>query len=80
MCSSVLDEADLLLSFGHEADVAFIASKLPRGVQAMLVSATCRCVLLPLTTPHRAHARPRYPACLQIIGWRRRFIGRAEQS
>ena len=39
---AVLDEADLLLSFGHEADVAFIASKLPCGVQAMLVSATCR--------------------------------------
>ena len=39
----VLDEADLLLSFGHEADVTFVASKLPRGVQTMLVSATCRC-------------------------------------
>jgi len=40
--SAVLDEADLLLSFGHEEDVTFIASKLARGVQAMLVSATCR--------------------------------------
>ncbi|KAJ1489825.1 P-loop containing nucleoside triphosphate hydrolase protein [Baffinella frigidus] len=36
----VLDEADLLLSFGFEADIKAIAGHLPNVCQAMLMSAT----------------------------------------
>lgn len=41
--SAVLDEADLLLSFGYEDDLAVIARKLPHKCQRMLVSATIKC-------------------------------------
>lgn len=36
----VLDEADLLLSYGYEGDVAAIAPLVPRSCQCMLMSAT----------------------------------------
>lgn len=36
----VLDEADLLLSYGYEADMKNLVAKLPRICQGMLVSAT----------------------------------------
>mmetsp|Transcript_21210 Transcript_21210/g.63839 ORF Transcript_21210/g.63839 Transcript_21210/m.63839 type:complete len:639 (-) Transcript_21210:2475-4391(-) len=36
----VLDEADLLLSFGHEADLQIIAPLVPRSCQVLLMSAT----------------------------------------
>ena len=36
----VLDEADLLLSYGFEADIRAIAGHLPNVCQAMLMSAT----------------------------------------
>ena len=36
----VLDEADLLLSYGYEEDMAVIAPAVPRSCQCMLVSAT----------------------------------------
>ena len=38
--SLVLDEADLLLSYGYEDDVAVIAPLVPRSCQCMLMSAT----------------------------------------
>jgi superfamily II DNA/RNA helicase len=70
----VLDEADLLLSFGHEDDIAAIAAKLPRGCQCMLVSATVRrapprllrCAALGLYPSVCARARPRYPGRLHV--------------
>ncbi|PSC74391.1 DEAD-box ATP-dependent RNA helicase 16 [Micractinium conductrix] len=36
----VLDEADLLLSYGYEEDVAALAPQVPRSCQCMLMSAT----------------------------------------
>lgn len=36
----VLDEADLVLSYGYEDDLRNIAKKLPKGVQTILMSAT----------------------------------------
>ena len=36
----ILDECDLLLSFGHEKDIKYIFERAKEGVQAMLVSAT----------------------------------------
>jgi ATP-dependent RNA helicase DDX56/DBP9 len=36
----VIDEADLVLSYGHETDLDTIAKALPRGVQSFLMSAT----------------------------------------
>lgn len=36
----VLDEADLLLSFGYESDLTRLVSKLPHILQGMLMSAT----------------------------------------
>lgn len=36
----VLDEADLVLSYGHGEDVRLLTSALPRGCQGMLLSAT----------------------------------------
>eukprot|EP00951_Prasinocladus_malaysianus_P019745 scaffold160155_cov42-Prasinocladus_malaysianus.AAC.1 len=36
----VLDEADLLLSYGYEEDLKAIAPHIPRSVQCMLMSAT----------------------------------------
>mmetsp|Transcript_15453 Transcript_15453/g.41851 ORF Transcript_15453/g.41851 Transcript_15453/m.41851 type:complete len:698 (+) Transcript_15453:110-2203(+) len=36
----VLDEADLLLSYGFEADLALLAPQIPRACQCMLMSAT----------------------------------------
>jgi ATP-dependent RNA helicase DDX56/DBP9 len=36
----VLDEADLLLGYGYEADVAALAPSVPRACQCMLMSAT----------------------------------------
>jgi ATP-dependent RNA helicase DDX56/DBP9 len=36
----VIDEADLVLSYGHENDLKHIAEKVPKGVQSMLMSAT----------------------------------------
>lgn len=36
----VLDEADLLLSYGYEDDVAALAPQIPRSCQCMLMSAT----------------------------------------
>jgi superfamily II DNA/RNA helicase len=69
----VLDEADLLLSFGHEEDIGAIAAKLPRGCQCMLVSATARRVSwgrIVLRSQlqcarSRSDARPRYPGRLR---------------
>ena len=36
----ILDEADLLLSYGYEADVAALAPQIPRSCQCLLMSAT----------------------------------------
>ncbi|EPS38156.1 hypothetical protein H072_7924 [Dactylellina haptotyla CBS 200.50] len=36
----VIDEADLILSYGHENDMQIIAGGLPKGVQTFLMSAT----------------------------------------
>jgi ATP-dependent RNA helicase DDX56/DBP9 len=36
----VVDEADLCLSFGHEVDVGAVVAGLPRGFQAVMLSAT----------------------------------------
>ena len=36
----VVDEADLVLSFGHFDDMRGVAAKLPQGVQGILMSAT----------------------------------------
>jgi ATP-dependent RNA helicase DDX56/DBP9 len=36
----VLDEADLLLSFGYEDDIRWVADAVQRGCQCMLLSAT----------------------------------------
>ncbi|PKS11960.1 hypothetical protein jhhlp_001256 [Lomentospora prolificans] len=36
----VLDEADLVLSYGYEDDLRNVAKKLPKGVQTILMSAT----------------------------------------
>lgn len=81
---SVLDEADMLLSFGHEEDVASIAAKLGRGVQCMLVSATCRCVTFscvcaaPPLLFFFSFPLPRYPfrPLLWAVSW---FKGRAQR-
>lgn len=40
LVSLVLDEADLLLSYGYESDVAVLAPLVPRSCQCMLMSAT----------------------------------------
>ena len=40
LTSLVLDEADLLLSYGYESDVAALAPLVPRSCQCMLMSAT----------------------------------------
>jgi len=40
LTSLVLDEADLLLSYGYETDVSVLASLVPRSCQCMLMSAT----------------------------------------
>ena len=36
----VIDEADLVLSYGYDADLQIIAKAIPQGVQAFLMSAT----------------------------------------
>ncbi|KAI9679629.1 MAG: ATP-dependent DNA/RNA helicase [Trizodia sp. TS-e1964] len=36
----VIDEADLVLSYGYVADLHILASKIPKGVQSILMSAT----------------------------------------
>jgi ATP-dependent RNA helicase DDX56/DBP9 len=36
----VLDEADLVLSYGYDEDLQSIASAMPKGVQTTLMSAT----------------------------------------
>ena len=36
----VIDEADLILSYGHDGDLQVIAEAVPRGVQTVLMSAT----------------------------------------
>lgn len=36
----MLDEADLLLSYGYEEDLAALAPQVPRGAQCLLMSAT----------------------------------------
>ncbi len=36
----VIDEADLLLSYGYEEDLRNVAKSIPSGVQTMLISAT----------------------------------------
>jgi ATP-dependent RNA helicase DDX56/DBP9 len=36
----VLDEADLVLSYGYEEDLQNVAKKIPKGVQTILTSAT----------------------------------------
>ncbi|MDI1489053.1 MAG: ATP-dependent DNA/RNA helicase [Ramalina farinacea] len=36
----VIDEADLVLSYGYEEDLAAVAQALPRGIQTFLMSAT----------------------------------------
>ncbi|KAK4623722.1 ATP-dependent RNA helicase dbp9 [Fulvia fulva] len=38
----IIDEADLVLSYGYEDDLKSIATSLPAGVQKMMVSATMR--------------------------------------
>jgi ATP-dependent RNA helicase DDX56/DBP9 len=38
----VVDEADLMLSYGYEDDIQAIANALPKGVQAVLMSATLK--------------------------------------
>jgi ATP-dependent RNA helicase DDX56/DBP9 len=40
LTSLVLDEADLLLSYGYESDVSVLAPLVPRSCQCMLMSAT----------------------------------------
>lgn len=45
LSAAVLDEADLLLSFGYEDDLATLARRLPQRCQRMLVSATLKCGL-----------------------------------
>jgi superfamily II DNA/RNA helicase len=45
----VLDEADLVLSYGYEKDLENIAQALPKGVQAILTSATLTAELDSLT-------------------------------
>jgi ATP-dependent RNA helicase DDX56/DBP9 len=40
LVSLVLDEADLLLSYGYETDVSVLAPLIPRSCQCMLMSAT----------------------------------------
>lgn len=40
----VIDEADLVLSFGYDDDVKAVAAALPAGTQAMLMSATLTAV------------------------------------
>ena len=36
----VVDEADLVLSYGYEADMKLLSTELPRGLQTMMMSAT----------------------------------------
>ena len=36
----IIDEADLVLSYGYEEDLQLLAKAIPKGVQMMLVSAT----------------------------------------
>lgn len=36
----VIDEADLILSYGHDDDLQIIAEAVPKGVQTILLSAT----------------------------------------
>lgn len=36
----IIDEADLVLSYGYEEDIQLLAKAVPRGVQMMLLSAT----------------------------------------
>ncbi|KAK5109853.1 hypothetical protein LTR62_006460 [Meristemomyces frigidus] len=45
----VIDEADLVLEYGHEEDLQAIAAALPTGVQKILMSATLRTELDTLT-------------------------------
>jgi len=44
----VLDEADLMLSYGHAGDVRVLTSALPRGCQGLLLSATLSSALVEL--------------------------------
>lgn len=46
----VIDEADLVLSYGYEEDLQSIASSLPTGVQTILMSATLRTEVDSLTS------------------------------
>ncbi|KAM0718564.1 hypothetical protein Q7P37_005634 [Cladosporium fusiforme] len=46
----VIDEADLVLSYGYEEDLQSIAATLPAGVQTILMSATLRTEVDSLTT------------------------------
>lgn len=39
-CTFVIDEADLVLNYGHENDTKTLVAALPRGTQAWLLSAT----------------------------------------
>ena len=41
---AVVDEADLVFSFGYEDDLRAVAAALPAGTQAMLMSATLTAV------------------------------------
>lgn len=36
----IIDEADLVLSYGYDSDLQNVAKILPKGVQTMLMSAT----------------------------------------
>ena len=36
----VIDEADLVLSYGYDEDLQNVAKSMPKGVQTMLMSAT----------------------------------------
>lgn len=46
----VIDEADLVLSYGYEEDLQSIAASLPNGVQTILMSATLRTEVDSLTS------------------------------
>ncbi|GAM82731.1 hypothetical protein ANO11243_007170 [Dothideomycetidae sp. 11243] len=46
----VVDEADLVLSYGHDEDLKALANVVPRGVQTVLMSATLRAEVEELKT------------------------------
>lgn len=55
----VVDEADLLLSYGYGDDIAVIGAALPQAVQTLLLSATISVRLLPAPNPTKARSASR---------------------